>query len=54
MFTLPDEGMDWDDMEEGLLKEALRRAAGNLSKAARLVGLSRPKFKYRAQKHGLL
>ena len=54
MFTLPDEGMDWDDMEEGLLKEALHRAAGNLSKAARLVGLSRPKFKYRAQKYDLL
>ena len=53
-FTLPDEGMDWDDMEEGLLREALRRAAGNLSKAARLVGLSRPKFKYRAQKYDLL
>lgn len=53
-FTLSDEGMDWDAMEEGLLKEALHRAAGNLSKAARLVGLSRPKFKYRAQKYDLL
>jgi DNA-binding NtrC family response regulator len=52
--SLPEQGLDWDALEEGLLKEALRRAAGNLSRASRLVGMSRPKFKYRAQKYDLL
>ena len=53
-YQLPEEGLDWETMEVSLLKEALRRASGNLSKASRLVGLSRPKFKYRAQKYDLL
>ncbi len=52
--TLPEKGLDWESMEEGLLKEALKRAAGNLSRASHLVGLSRPKFRYRAKKYDLL
>ena len=52
--TLPEKGLDWEAMEESLLKEALRRAAGNLSRASHLVGLSRPKFRYRAKKYNLL
>ncbi len=51
---LPEEGLDWETMESSLLAEALRRAAGNVSKAARLLGLSRARFEYRARKFGLL
>ena len=53
-YVLPEGGIRWEEMEEALLKEALRRAGGNCSRAARLLGLTRPKFKYRAQKFGLI
>ena len=52
-FTFPDDGLDLGALEQEILQEALRRTGGNLSKAARLVGLSRPQFRYRACKHGL-
>ncbi len=52
--VFPEDGLDFESVEVGILKEALLRASGNLSKAARLVGLSRPSFKYRAKKFGLL
>jgi DNA-binding NtrC family response regulator len=51
---LPEGGLDWEAAEAALLKEALHRSSGNLSKAARLMGLSRPKFRYRALKYGLI
>ena len=53
-IALPEGGLEWDTMEEALLTEALQRSGGNLSKASRLLGLSRPKFKYRARKYGLI
>jgi DNA-binding NtrC family response regulator len=53
-FSLPEEGLDWRELEQGLLKEALERASGNVSRAARLLGLSRPAFQYRARKFKLV
>ena len=46
MPTLP-------ESEAALIKSAIAQAKGNLSKAARLLKISRPTLAYRAQKHGL-
>jgi DNA-binding NtrC family response regulator len=41
------------DVERRLLAEAIRRAGGNLSEAARQLGLSYKTLRYRAAKFGL-
>ena len=51
--TLLDEGLNFSGLEERLLRTALRRAGGNVSKAARLVGLTRPQLAYRLERLGL-
>jgi len=43
----------WADLEERLLREAVRRAGGNLSEAARLLGLSYKTLRYRTRKFGI-
>jgi two-component system, NtrC family, response regulator HydG len=40
--------------EAALYRRALEQAAGNISGAARLLGLSRAKLEYRLRKHGLI
>jgi DNA-binding NtrC family response regulator len=52
-FQLPDEGLDLDDFEKSLMKQALDRAGGNKSKAARLLNMSSATFYYRVEKYGL-
>ncbi|WP_197706419.1 sigma-54-dependent Fis family transcriptional regulator [Magnetospirillum sp. 15-1] len=42
----------YDDLEEGLITEAMRRAAGNASQAARLLGLKRSQVTYRLKQMG--
>jgi transcriptional regulator with GAF, ATPase, and Fis domain len=37
-------------MEDALIKQAVDRAGGNLSAAARSLGLTRPQLSYRLQK----
>ena len=49
---LPD-GMTLDDYEQSLIREALRRADGNKSQAARLLGLTRNTLRYRLTQMGL-
>jgi DNA-binding NtrC family response regulator len=49
---LPD-GMTLDQWEDELVQEALRRANGNKSQAARLLGLSRNALRYRLSKIGI-
>jgi len=48
--SLLDAGFEIESFERAVLDTALRKAAGNVSKAARLVGLSRPAFAYRVKK----
>ena len=50
-FRLPAGGLRWDDVERGLLHQALQRAEGNRAAAARLLGLSYKTFLYRLEKH---
>jgi DNA-binding NtrC family response regulator len=49
---LPD-GMTLDQYEETIIKEAMRRAQGNKSQAARLLGLTRNALRYRLGQMGL-
>jgi len=49
---LPD-GMTLDQWEDEMIREALKRASGNKSQAARLLGLSRNALRYRLSKIGI-
>ncbi|MGA1996092.1 MAG: sigma-54 dependent transcriptional regulator [Bryobacteraceae bacterium] len=47
------EGMTLDQYEQDILREALRRADGNKSQAARLLGLTRNALRYRLTQMGM-
>jgi DNA-binding NtrC family response regulator len=48
------EGMTLEQWEDELIREALRRAQGNKSQAARMLGLSRNALRYRLSKIGVV
>jgi transcriptional regulator with GAF, ATPase, and Fis domain len=52
-FELPATGVDLEDLERSLVIQALRRAGGNQTKAAGLLGLNRDQIRYRIEKFGL-
>jgi DNA-binding NtrC family response regulator len=47
------EGLSLDEYERDIIREALRRAAGNKSQAARLLGLTRNALRYRLTQMGM-
>jgi DNA-binding NtrC family response regulator len=47
------EGMSLDQYEQEIIREALRRAEGNKSQAARLLGLTRNALRYRLAQMGM-
>ncbi len=47
------EGMTLDEYEQSIIREALKRANGNKSQAARLLGLTRNALRYRLDQMGL-
>ncbi len=47
------EGMTLDEFEQAVIREALRRAEGNKSQAARLLGLTRNALRYRLSQMGI-
>ncbi len=49
---LPDTGISFEVLERSLLQQALRKS-GNVSRAARLLGMTRRTFQYRLEKFGL-
>jgi transcriptional regulator with GAF, ATPase, and Fis domain len=49
---LPD-GVSLDEYEQSIIREALRRANGNKSQAARLLGITRNALRYRLSQMGL-
>lgn len=53
-LDLPGAGLDFHQLENKLLRQALERADNNQTKAAKLLNLSRDTFRYRLEKHGLL
>jgi DNA-binding NtrC family response regulator len=50
---VPDQGLVLEDVEKRLIVEAMERASGNQSKAARLLGISRDTLRYRLKKHDM-
>jgi len=51
-YFLP-EGMTLEEYEQAIIREALRRAGGNKSQAARMLGLTRNALRYRLSQMGL-
>jgi two-component system, NtrC family, response regulator AtoC len=47
------EGMTLDEYEQSIIREALKRAGGNKSQAARMLGLTRNALRYRLSQMGL-
>ncbi|MCG6885919.1 MAG: sigma-54 dependent transcriptional regulator [Proteobacteria bacterium] len=52
-FQLPENGIQLEQVESSLIRQALDKARGNQSKAARLLGLSRGTLIYRMKKFAL-
>jgi DNA-binding NtrC family response regulator len=49
-LEIPDEGIDLEAVERSLILRAIEKADGNISRAARLLGLSRRTLQYRMEK----
>jgi len=52
-FVLPEEGIRLDELEVQLVKQAMERAGGNKSRAAKILGISRDQIRYRLEKMGM-
>ena len=52
-LSLPADGLNLAEVERDFLEQALSRAKGNKSKAARLLGLTRAQLYSRLEKHGV-
>ncbi len=52
-WDIPEEGIVFEDIEKIILSNALKKANGNMSSAAKLVGMSYRAFRYRANVFGL-
>lgn len=53
-FTLPEGGVDLERIDRELVVQALERASGNQTAAARLLGITRFKVRTRMAKYGLI
>lgn len=52
-FVLPDNGVKLEDLEIDIIEQALQKARGNRSRAARLLGLTRDTLLYRIKKYAI-
>ena len=50
LVEIPDEGLDLDGLERSLILRAFDKSGGNVTRAARLLGLSRRTLQYRLEK----
>jgi DNA-binding NtrC family response regulator len=50
LLDIPDAGIDLDEVERSLVLKALEKTEGNVSRAARLLGLTRRTLQYRLEK----
>src|SRR5262247_3525186 len=49
-FQLPDKGIDLEQVELSLVRQAMERSGGNQTRAAELLGVSRDQLRYRLKK----
>jgi len=52
-FELPEEGINFEELEKELLKKAMQKSNGVATKAAKLLGISYKTFCYRWEKFNL-
>jgi len=52
-FRIPDAGYPLEKMEREMVRQALERSAGNQSRAARMLSISRDALRYKMKKFGL-
>ncbi len=52
-FKLPAEGINFEDVERGLILQAMERTDNNITKAAKLLGLTFRTLQYRLEKFGI-
>ncbi|MFN5745944.1 MAG: sigma-54 interaction domain-containing protein [Methylococcaceae bacterium] len=52
-IELPEAGINLEQVEIDLIKQALERTSGNRSRSAKLLGISRDTLLYRMQKYGI-
>jgi len=53
LISLPPDGLNLDELEQELIRQALARTAGNKTGAARLLGVTRDTLRYRLEKYGI-
>lgn len=53
-YTLPAAGVNLDEVERDLVRQALAATEGNQTRAANLLGISRDQLRYRMQKFGFV
>ncbi len=52
-IKIPPEGLNLDDLTKRLIIQALELSGANRTRAAQLLGISRPTLTYRIEKHGI-
>ncbi|PWB80934.1 MAG: sigma-54-dependent Fis family transcriptional regulator, partial [Candidatus Methylomirabilota bacterium] len=52
-IRLPEQGVDLEEVERELIRQALDLADGNVTEAARKLNIGREALRYRIQKHGI-
>jgi transcriptional regulator with PAS, ATPase and Fis domain len=52
-FKLPPTGIKLNELNKGLISQALEMSAGNRTQAAKLLGISRPTLIYRLEKYAI-
>lgn len=52
-LALPESGIQLEELEVRLIKEALAKCKGNKTKAGKMLGLSRDTFRYRLEKYNI-
>jgi two-component system, NtrC family, response regulator AtoC len=53
LIQLPDDGIDLEEVEREILRQALEKRGGNQTRAAQYLNITRSALIYRMQKYGL-
>jgi len=53
-FSIPDEGLNLDEVEQQLIRSALEKSSGNKTKAAQLLGITRRRLYSMMDRFGLI